>query len=257
MSFINSHNAQIYYNTHGKGDPTIFLHGLSDSSQFFTPLNNEIIGINVIQPDLRGHGESDQHVDISMELLTEDLRNLLNELDIKRVNILGFSLGSLVAQNFALEFPEHVKSLIICSGYGKCSLKLSKTFKKLEELTRHGGIPTFSDEMIKLVYTKDYLLKHPEIYEFKDIAVQMNSKTAVLKSLEICRNFDVESRLSEINIPTFIMYGSKDILVPPEHSQKMHGKITNSQILSFPTGHNFLLQENIKKIAMEIQRFFI
>jgi pimeloyl-ACP methyl ester carboxylesterase len=257
MSFINSHNAQIYYNAHGKGDPTIFLHGLSDSSQFFTPLNKDITGIKSIQPDLRGHGESDHDVDISMELLTEDLSNLLNELDIKMVNILGFSLGSLVAQNFALEFPEHVKSLIICSGYSKCSPKLSETFKKLEELTRHGEIPTFFDEMIKLVYTQDYLLKHPEIYEFKDIAVRTNSKNAVLKSLEVCRNFDVESKLSEIDVPTFIMYGSEDILVSPEHSQDMHGKITNSRIFSFPTGHNFFLQENIKKIVMEIQRFFI
>jgi 3-oxoadipate enol-lactonase len=257
MSFINSHNAQIYYNTHGKGDPTIFLHGLSDSSQFFTQLNKDITGIKAIQPDLRGHGESDHDVEISMELLTEDLRNLLNELDIKGVNIVGFSLGSLIAQDFALEFPENVKSLIICSGFSKCSPELSETFKKLEKLTNHGGIPAFFDEMIKLVYTKDYLLKHPEIYEFKDIAVQMNAKTAVLKSLEVCRNFNVESKLSEINVPTFIMYGSEDILVPPEHSQKMYGKITDSRILSFPSGHNFFLQENIKKIGMEIQRFII
>ncbi|UTB31853.1 MAG: alpha/beta hydrolase [Methanobacterium sp. ERen5] len=257
MSFIKSHNAQIYYNIHGKGDPTIFLHGLSDSSQFFTPLNNNITGIKAIQPDLRGHGESDHYADISMELLTEDLRNLLYELDIKRANILGFSLGSLIAQNFALEFPEHVRSLIICSGYSKCDPELSKTFKKLEELTSHGGVPAFFDEMIKLVYTKDYLLKHQEIYGFKDMAVQLNSKAAVLKSLNICRNFDVESKLSEINIPSLIMYGLEDLLVPPENSQKMHGKLTNSQILSFPTGHNFFLQENIKKIAMEIQRFLI
>ncbi len=257
MSYINSQNAQIYYNTHGKGDPTIFLHGLSDSSQFFTPLNNNVTGIRAIQPDLRGHGESDHDVDISMELLTEDIRDLLKELHIKRANILGFSLGSLVAQNFALEFPEHVRSLVICSGYSKCSLELSETFKNLEEVTRHGGIPAFFDEMIKLVYTKDYLLKHEEIYGFKDMAVQMNSKTAVLKSLRVCRNFDVESRLTEINVPTLIMYGSEDILVPSEHSQKMHDELTDSRILSFPTGHNFFLQENIKKIALEIQKFLI
>ncbi|ADZ10228.1 alpha/beta hydrolase fold protein [Methanobacterium lacus] len=257
MSYINSHYAQIYYNTHGKGDPTIFLHGLSDSSQFFKPLKNNITGIKAIQPDLRGHGESDHDVDISMELLTEDLINLLNELHIKRANILGFSLGSLIAQNFALEFPEHVKSLIICSGYSKCGHELSETFKKLEDLTSQGGVPAFFDEMIKLVYTKDYLLKHREIYGFKDMAVQTNSKAAVLKSLSICRTFDVESRLSEINVPTLIMYGSEDILVPPESSQKMHCKLTHSRILSFPMGHNFFLQENIKKIAVEIQKFLI
>lgn len=257
MSFINSHNAQIYYKTNGEGDPTIFLHGLSDSSQFFAPLNNNITGIKSIQPDLRGHGESDHDADISMELLTEDLRNLLNELHIKRANILGFSLGSLIAQNFALEFPENVKSLVICSGYSKCSYELSQTFKKLEELTSQGGVPAFFDEMIKLVYTKDYLLKHREIYGFKDIAAQTNFKSAVLKSLSLCRNFDVESRLSEINVPVLIMYGSEDILVPPENSQKMHRKLTDSKLLSFPTGHNFFLQENIKKIAMEIQKFLI
>ncbi|MTK64118.1 MAG: alpha/beta hydrolase [Methanobacterium sp.] len=257
MSFVNSHDAQIYYSCHGNGEPTVFLHGISDSSQFFSPLKNNITGINAIQPDLRGHGQSDHDTDITMELLTEDLRNLLNELDIERANILGFSLGSLVAQNFALKFPEHVNSLIICSGYSKCSTKLSETFKKLEELTKQAGIPAFFDEMIKLVYTPDYLLKHGEIHEFKDIVVQMNSKTAVLKSLELCRKFDVETRLSEINVPSLIMYGSEDLFVDPEHSQKMYVNLNKSQISSFQGGHNFFLPENIKKIAMEIQRFLI
>lgn len=257
MSFINSHNAKIYFIHHGSGEPNIFLHGLSDSSQFFSILNKDLNGFNVIEPDLRGHGESNHDVEISMELLTEDLRNLLDELEVKKANILGFSLGSLIAQNFALEFPERVKSLIICSGYSKCNHELSETFKNLEELTEKGGISSFFDEMIKLVYTKDYLLKHGELYKFREATVQMNSKASILKCLRICRNFNVESELSEIKVPSLIMYGSKDLLVPPENSQVIHGGIKNSELLSFPMGHNFFLPENIRKIAMEIQRFLL
>jgi len=257
MSFINSHNAQIYYNTPGKGYPTIFLHGLSDSSLFFTPLNKELTGIKAIQPDLRGHGESDKDVVISMELLMEDILHLLDKLDVKQANILGFSMGSLIAQNLALEYPERVKSLILCSGFSSCNHELSQTFRKLEELTYKGGIPAFFDEMVKLVYTEDYLLSHDEIYKFREAAVEMNSRAAILKCLDICRNFDVETELAEIDVPSLIMYGSEDLLVAPEHSQKMHGSMKNSELLSFPTGHNFFLPENIKKIAMEIQKFLL
>lgn len=257
MSFININNTQIHYSTQGSGIPTLFLHGLSDSSQFFKPLTDNLTDIKAIQPDLRGHGKSTKDIDISMKLLTEDITHLLEELEVKQVNILGFSMGSLVAQNLALEFPELVRSLIICSGYSKCNHELSETFRNLDELTEKGGIPAFFDEMIKLVYTKDYLLKHGELYKFREAAVQMNSKAAILKCLRICRNFDVESELSDIKVPSLIMYGSEDLLVPPENSQKIHGGIKNSELLSFPMGHNFFLPENIRKIAMEIQRFLL
>jgi pimeloyl-ACP methyl ester carboxylesterase len=213
--------------------------------------------IKVIQPDFRGHGESSKDADISMKLLTEDIIHILDQIDVKKVNILGFSMGSLIAQNLALEFPERVKSLIICSGYSSCNHELFQTFRKLEELTGKGGIPVFFDEMIKLVYTKEYLLEHGEIYKFREAAIEMNSQTAILKCLDICRNFDVESELPEIRVPTFIMCGSEDLLVPPENSKNMQDGIKNSELLSFPTGHNFFLQENIEKLAMEIQRFLL
>lgn len=257
MNFININNVKIHYNTNGNGDPTIFLHGLSDSSDFFTSLTSKLNGLKVIRPDLMGHGESDKDTDISIEILTEDIRDLLDKLEVKRVNIMGFSMGSLVAQNFALEFPELVKSLIMCSGYSRCNPELSQTFKNLEKITAHGGIPAFFDEMIKLVYIPEYLLKHAEIFQYKKVAVEMNSKTVIEKCLVICRNFDVESKLSEIDVPSYIMYGSGDILIPPENSQDMHDAMGNSELLSFPTGHNFFLPENIKKIAMEIQRFLL
>lgn len=255
MSFINIHSAQIYYTLHGSGEPTIFLHGLSDSSIFFTPLTHNLKGFYAIQPDLRGHGKSFRNTEISMELLTEDVRNLLDALEVRKANIMGFSMGSLIAQNFSLEFPEMVKSLIICSGYSKCNYELSERFRKLEELTSQGGIPAFFDEMIKLVYTKDYLTKHPEIFQYKEAAVQMNSRTVIKKCLQICRNFDVESKLSGMNVPSLIMYGSEDNLIPPEHFHDLHDILPDSEILSFPTGHNFFLPENIKKIAVEIERF--
>ena len=255
MSFININNTQIHYSTVGSGDPLILLHGISDSSQFFTPLTSKLTGIQVIQPDLRGHGESTKDADISVKLLTEDIIHILDKSDIEKVNILGFSMGSLIAQNLALEFPKRVKSLTICSGYSSCNNELSETFRKLEEITAKGGIPAFFDEMIELVYTKEYLLKHPEMYQFREAAVQMNSQAAILKCLDICRNFDKESELPEIRVPALIMYGSEDILVPPEHSKKMHCLMKNSELLSFPTGHNFFLPENIRKIAMEIQKF--
>ena len=255
MSFININNTQIHYSTAGTGDPIILLHGISDSSQFFTSLNSKLKDMQVIQPDLRGHGESTKDADISMKFLTEDIIHILDRLDIEKVNILGFSMGSLIAQNLALEFPKRVKSLIICSGYSSCNNELSETFRKLEELTAKGGIPSFFDEMIMLVYTKEYLLKHPELYNFREAAVQMNSESAILKCLGICRNFDKESELPEIGVPALILYGSEDTLVPPEHSMKMHHLMKNSEVLSFPTGHNFFLPENIRKIAMEIQKF--
>ena len=255
--FYNINNIKVHYKKRGSGDAFILLHGISDSSNFWKPLTTNFLRIfNTTTPDLRGYGESSTDVQLSIELLTEDLNLLLEKLDIKMAHILGFSMGSLVAQNLCLEFPEKVKSLIICSGYCRSTEEISKQFKDLEKTTSNGGVSAFFDEMIRLVYTPEYLSNHQEYYKFKEQAVEMNSKEIIIQSLRSCRNFDVKNRVNEIDVPTLILCGSEDGLVSSENSLILNHNISNSRLHTFPnTGHNIFLPSNMSKIASEIENF--
>ncbi len=257
MSFININNLNVHYKKSGSGDAFILLHGISDSSNFWKPLTTNFLrNFETTAPDLRGHGESSREVQLSIELLTEDLNLLIEKLDIKMAHILGFSMGSLIAQNLCLEFSEKVKSLIICSGYCRSTEVISKKFKCLEKLTSKGGVSAFFDEMIQLVYTPEHLLKHPEYYKFKEQAVEMNSKEIIIQSLRSCRNFDVKNKISEIDVPTLILCGSEDGLISSKNSQILNHNISDSRLCMFPnTGHNIFLPSNLSKIVFEIENF--
>ena len=186
MPIIKFNNLKIHYLDEGKGEPLILLHGLSDSSNFWKPLINEFSKeYHLIVPDLRGHGISSKNVRISMKLFTQDLYNLVDKLDIQDAHIFGFSLGALIAQNFSLEYPQNVKSLVLLSAFSHCKPQLQDTFKKLEKITFNEGISGFFDMMIKLVYTPEFILDHDEIYTYKETAIKMNSTYALLQSLNL------------------------------------------------------------------------
>jgi pimeloyl-ACP methyl ester carboxylesterase len=257
MPFMNSNNIKIYYRNEGLGCPIIFIHGLSDSSDFWNPLIDHYSKeYNTIAQDLRGYGRSSDIGNISIRLLTEDLNNLFEELEIKIANIVGFSLGALLAQNFYLEYPEKVRSLTLCSSFGYATAKTAETFRNLEKLTIDGGISLFFDEMIKLVYTSKFLLAHNEYYDFKQSVIELNSPEIIIQSLRICEKYNIKFRLSEIDVPTLIICGSEDSLIQPMNSIDLNQNIPDSRLIQLAdVGHNIFIPEKIPEIIKELDKF--
>ena len=222
MPILIFNNLKIHYLDEGTGVPLILLHGLSDSSDFWKPLINELSKeYRVIVPDLRGHGSSSKNVNISMELFTRDLYNLFDNLKIKNAHILGFSLGALIAENFSIEYSQFVNSMVLFSAFSRCKPQLTKIFQKLKKITLDKGMAGFFDEMIELVYTPKFIWKTDEVYKYKKTAVKMNSANVIVQSLNVCIDFNIKNRVSEIKARTLIFSGSEDILTPPIYSEEL------------------------------------
>ena len=250
-------NISVHYKNEGEGTPLIFLHGISDSSDFWIPLIKHFSSeYQVIAPDLRGHGLSSRDVDIDIDLFTEDLNGIVNELHLQKVIIAGFSLGSLIALNYTLKFPDKFKSMILCSGYSKATPKISQNLEYLENLTETGGVAGFFDEMIEMVYTKEFLLKHAEYYDFKESAIEMNSENVIIQSLKVCQEYDVKNSLKEIEIPSLIICGSEDDLIPQSSSIDLNNDLADSNLIKLSNvGHNILIPETVPRIISEITGF--
>jgi 3-oxoadipate enol-lactonase len=257
MPIMKFNNLEIHYMDEGTGIPLILLHGLSDSSVFWKPLINELSEeYRIIVPDLRGHGNSSKDVSISLELFTGDLYNLLDNLKIKNAHIFGFSLGALIAENFSLKYSQFVNSMVLFSAFSYCKPQLIKRFQKLKKITLDKGIDGFFDEMIELVYTPKFILEHNGVYNYKKTVVGMNSLNVIIQSLNVCIDFNLKERLSEIKAPTLIFSGCEDILTPLIYSEELFGDIIHSQIYVLGnSGHNLMIQENIPEIILEIHKF--
>lgn len=108
--------AKIFVKIIGSGEPLLLLHGNGNNFTFF---EKQIIvfqkDFKVIAMDTRGHGKNDKNYDLNLEDLSRDVFEVLEELNIESINILGFSDGANLALTFAKNYPKRVKRLILNS----------------------------------------------------------------------------------------------------------------------------------------------
>ncbi len=104
----------LYYKEFGQGFPIIILHGLYGSSDNWVTIAKKLASeFRVIIPDQRNHGRSFHAPEMNFEILTDDLYNFINELNLNKVHLLGHSMGGKVASNYIKRYPENVDKLIM------------------------------------------------------------------------------------------------------------------------------------------------
>ena len=208
--------------------------------------------------DVRGHGRSGKtDMPYSIRQFSDDLFAFLRELDIPRAHLLGLSLGGAIAQQFALEHPEKVRSLILLSTFSYTDPALQDTFKKLRNSLITGGCPAFFDDAVKLTVTPEFAAAHAEeIAMVKEEMVAMNSVIALVRAIEACMEFNVADRLSRLSLPTLIISGREDTFVPFHFSEQIHHAIPGStwKILD-GVAHNVLIPEKLSELSRLVLAF--
>ncbi|MFC0876518.1 alpha/beta fold hydrolase [Saccharicrinis sp. FJH2] len=105
---------KLFYRTKGAGSPFVILHGLYGMSDNWMSIVRKMEGeYKFILPDLRNHGRSEFSDDHTYEAMVGDLLDLLDELKLEKVVLLGHSMGGKVAMRFALKYPERISKLIV------------------------------------------------------------------------------------------------------------------------------------------------
>lgn len=114
---VGVNGVELYYEIHGEGEPLVMLHGGVNPSDFFgAPLAAMAEERQVIAIHMRGHGLStDADVPWSSELMADDVEAFLDEMDLEKVDIMGWSLGGGVALQIAIRHPDRVGKLIVIS----------------------------------------------------------------------------------------------------------------------------------------------
>ncbi|QED47786.1 alpha/beta fold hydrolase [Cytobacillus dafuensis] len=118
MPILNVDGCSIHYNVQGKGTPIVFIHPpLLTSINFLYQMEDLSQHYQVITFDIRGHGKSQySQRPITYKLIAEDLKQLLDHLEIKKAFICGYSTGGSITLEFLLTFPDRALGGIIISG---------------------------------------------------------------------------------------------------------------------------------------------
>lgn len=113
--FTDINGIKISYEIQGEGEPIILVHGFGAKKQSwigqFEPLSKEF---KVIRLDNRGSGKSDRpNQPYTLDIFADDVRGLMDFLKIDKANIIGWSLGGMIVQKFALKYPERLNKLVL------------------------------------------------------------------------------------------------------------------------------------------------
>ena len=124
-NFVNANGIKIYYESVGNGKSLIFLHGAMGTSQVWKPyipiLSNDF---NIILPDLRGHGKTENpSKEIDLHLMADDIAALIDALKLDKPFLCGWSGGGDIGLDIAMRYPYYVGRLIV----GGVTLRVTET----------------------------------------------------------------------------------------------------------------------------------
>ena len=206
--------------------------------------------ISSFKVDLRGHGESELKDDeLTIGLFADDLHSLLRELNIGKVGLIGFSLGSAVALDFAIRYPQMVSSLVLMSSFYRVDEHLENIFNQFKNALDN-GFGDFYDLILPMVLCPDVINDNLENLEaLKEFALLSANTQAYIQACDAGLDFDVEDKLSQIDVPTLILAGKYDEITVLESQKELQRKITNSKLIVFDdVKHNLLVGKNNEKI---------
>ena len=154
--------------------------------------------------------------------------NLIDELKFEKIHLVGFSIGSLIARNFAPKHSNRLSSLtLLCSTF-KRSKKQKQIVNDRFELSKKSR--SLSKQALKRWLTDNYLSKNPNIYEKICSMLEANNMENFLKVYELFVKHEDNEKFENIKTKTLVMTGENDIGSTPEMSKNLSKKIPNSKV---------------------------
>ena len=253
MPMFASHDISINYQVSGSGPQVLFFNGsgatLQSSELLIRSLSKEC---EVLAHDQRGLGRTSiPEGPYSMAQYAADAAALLDHVGWKTCVIVGISFGGMVAQEFAVTFPERVERMgLLCTSAGG-SAGSSYPLHELRALStdeRASKMATLSDTR----FTPEWLASHPADAQMMNMR---NEQAMIVKSVDVIRgeglqltaraSHDVSDRLHLISCPTFVTAGKFDGIAPAVNSEAIVERIPDATLSLYEGGHMFLAQDPI------------
>ena len=239
---------EMYYEIHGEGEPLFLIMGLGgETTRWFSILPLLAEHFRVITFDNRGAGKSGKpDIPYTMEMMSGDIAGLMDILEIEKSHVFGISLGGMIAQSFALLYPDRIASLILgCTRCGGTHSVVDRSpgVSVLDPSLIESMLPEErAVEMMPALWSREFIDSHPEIVDMHIDYAKNNPIDPVgyRRQLESVNTHDTWTRLPEIKAPTLVIAGDADLLIPVENSRVLASRIPDSELVILPgMGHGF------------------
>jgi pimeloyl-ACP methyl ester carboxylesterase len=251
VATVRAGEIELDYERSGSGPPLLLIMGMSGTALTWGEPFLELLrrDFEVIVYDHRGVGASTPLTGaITIAQLAEDASALLSALELASVHVLGISMGGMIAQELALKHPEQVRTLTLGCTYCGGPDRTDGPPWVLQQLTEGmmSGDPQRALQTAWKVNVSQAMAEDENAYaEFLAIAEQRAVAVPVIMAqLQACVAHDTSTRLPELTMPTLVIHGTEDLMLPVENGRQIASLIPDSKLEIFDgIGHLFFWEQ--------------
>src|ERR1700752_2387814 len=258
MPFVENQGAEIYWDEQGSGEPLLLIMGLSYPSYMWHRSRPVLAqAYRTIAVDNRGVGQSDVPPGVySIALMASDAAAVLDAAKVQSAHVFGVSMGGMIAQEFALQYPKRVLSLILgCTAAGGPTAVRAEPEAAQMLMTRDKMSP---EQAAAAAVPFIYNPTTPRERIDEDIAIRrpwFPRPEAYTAQLQGILALEAYSRLSGIAVPTLVIHGESDRLVPPGNAKLIAGRIPGAKLVMIPRASHLFLTDQTEVSHHAILQF--
>jgi 3-oxoadipate enol-lactonase len=233
----------IHYRLDGEGEQTVVLvNGLADDLETWSGQVPALLGAGyrVLRFDNRGIGLSDKPLGpYTTAMFAADTKALVDHLQIDRFHMLGVSMGGMIAQEYALAHPGDLRSITLACTYAAPGPFCSRMFSLWADMANVMGVPTVMRDVTLWAFTPEFFeARSRDAAEFETAMRYIDQPIpAYLAQLHSIQTHDTSERLGSFSVPTLVLAGETDILIPVELSRRLHSLIPRARWATTRGGH--------------------
>ncbi len=240
MSGLLINNSLVHYETFGRGQPILFIHGWLGSWRYWVPVMDLFsIDHRTYSLDLWGFGDSDKSrerydVDSYVELII----SFMDELGIWRAPLVGHTLGAAISTRLAARYPDRVsKVMAVC-------LPLNADYINRKLLTAGSN-----DALARLFWQRQH--PYPEV----ESSLPKMAHNAVALTIQAVARLDLREVLEEIEVPLLTVYGGKDPVVDPSQADELEGNHYSARAIVLPDAQHFPMLDEPARFSRLLRDF--
>jgi len=259
MNRVRSGDAEIVYEVLGDGPPLILLHPFPAHHAFWLSAAQALLPrYRVILPDLRGHGDSETgDGPATMQKHANDLARVCDDAGVGRAMFAGVSIGGYILFEFLRRYPDRVSGLILSCTRPQADTPEGRAgrLKSAEEVIER-GTEWFVDLMIPKLLGQTVREARPDrVREIRDMILKMSPQDIAQVQRGMAERPDSISTLKTIQIPTLLLMGEEDSLIPISDGELMRQHIRGSRLMVIPKAGHYACWEEAAQAGRLLRQF--
>ena len=239
MPFVETKDLRMHYQLDGSADaPTLVLSNSLGTNLSLWDSQLPIFSrrFRVLRYDSRGHGQtSATQGEYSVEMLGRDVLQLLDALNLQRVNFCGLSIGGMTGMWLAVNAPQRLEKLVLSNTAPK--IGKPDTWNERMRAVREGGTKAVAEQVVERWFTPGFRLSRPDEIAKTRKMIENTGTDGYVGSCAAVRDFDFWDKVGTIRSQTLVIAGTHDASVPTSDAQKLAKHIPAARYIELAAAH--------------------